>query len=54
MADVIVFDPDLPWIVDLDDLQSRSKNSPFETARMQGKVVRTLIAGRTVYEYVDA
>ena len=54
VADVIVFDPDLPWIVDLDDLQSRSKNSPFETARMQGKVVRTLIAGRTVYEYVGA
>jgi dihydroorotase len=50
-ADVIVIDPDLPWIVDRDQLRSKSKNTPFDEARMQGRVVRTIVAGRTVFEY---
>jgi len=51
-ADVIVFDPDLPFIVDPESLKSRSRNTPFDGARMQGKVLRTVVAGATVYEYV--
>ncbi len=31
-------------------LRSRSKNTPFEGARFQGRVLRTLVAGRTVYQ----
>jgi len=50
-ADVVYFDPDMPWIVDADELSSRSKNTPFENARMQGRVLRTIVAGRTVYDY---
>ncbi|HWM80619.1 MAG TPA: dihydroorotase [Pseudolabrys sp.] len=50
-ADVIVIDPDLPWIVDRDQLRSKSKNTPFDEARMQGRVVRTIVAGRTVFEH---
>ena len=49
-ADLIVVDPDAPWIVDADKLRSRSKNTPFADARMQGQVLRTLVAGHTVYE----
>ena len=50
-ADLIVVDPDVPWVVDAAALRSRSKNTPFEDARFQGRVLRTLVAGRTVYEY---
>jgi dihydroorotase len=51
-ADVIVFDADMPWVLDPDELKSKCKNTPFDEARMTGRVVRTIVAGRTVYEYV--
>jgi dihydroorotase len=51
-ADVIVIDADVPWVLDPTDLKSKCKNTPFDEARLQGRVVRTIIAGRTVYEYV--
>ena len=50
-ADLVLFDPDEPWVVNKDLLRSRSKNSPFDEARMQGRVLRTVVAGETVYEY---
>ena len=50
-ADLIVVDPGAPWVCDGDKLRSRSKNTPYEGARFQGRVLRTLVAGRTVYEY---
>ncbi|MFA6265164.1 MAG: dihydroorotase [Pseudolabrys sp.] len=49
-ADVIVIDTDVPWIVNPDELKSKCKNTPFDEARMTGRVVRTIVAGRTVYE----
>ena len=51
-ADVIVIDAEVPWVLDPTDLKSKCKNTPFDEARLQGRVVRTIIAGRTVYEYV--
>ena len=51
-ADVIVIDLDAPWVLDPDELKSKCKNTPFDEARLQGRVVRTIVAGRTVYEYV--
>lgn len=51
-ADVIVIDLDVPWIVDREMLKSKCKNSPFDEAKFQGRVTRTIVAGRTVYEYV--
>jgi dihydroorotase len=51
-ADVIVIDPDVAWLVDPAELKSRCKNTPFDEARLDGRVVRTIVAGRTVYEYV--
>jgi dihydroorotase len=50
-ADLILFDPDEPWVVNKDLLKSRSKNTPFDEARMQGRILRTVVAGETVYEY---
>lgn len=48
-ADLIVVDLDYPWVVREEDILSRSKNTCFEGARLQGKVLQTLVAGRTVY-----
>ena len=53
-ADVIVVDLDVPWVLDPDELKSKCKNTPFDEARLQGRVVRTIVAGRTVYEYVSS
>jgi dihydroorotase len=50
-ADLVVFDPDAPFMVDKARLRSRSKNTPFDEARMQGIVTRTIVAGRTVFPY---
>ena len=48
-ADMILFDPDEPWVLEEDELRSRSKNTAFEGARFQGRVLKTIVAGRTVY-----
>jgi dihydroorotase len=51
-ADVIVVDLDVPWVLDPNELKSKCKNTPFDEARMQGRVVRTIVGGRTVYDFV--
>ena len=48
-ADMIVVDPHRPWVVEERKLRSRSKNTAFEGARLQGMVLQTLVAGRTVF-----
>ncbi|MER2605861.1 MAG: dihydroorotase [Siculibacillus sp.] len=48
-ADLAVIDPGMPWLLDRQRLASRSKNTPFEDARFVGRVVRTLVGGRTVH-----
>jgi dihydroorotase len=53
-ADVIVVDIDDPWVLDPADLKSKCKNTPFDEARLQGRVLRTIVAGRTVFEYAAA
>jgi dihydroorotase len=51
-ADVIVIDLDTPWVLDPADLKSQCKNTPFDEARFSGRVARTIVNGRTVYEHV--
>lgn len=53
-ADLLLFDPDVPWVVDREQLRSRSKNSPFDESKMQGRVLRTMVAGKCVYQYGEA
>ncbi|TIO59307.1 MAG: dihydroorotase, partial [Mesorhizobium sp.] len=48
-ADLALVDLDEPWIVSESGLHSRSKNTCFEGARLQGKVLQTMVAGRTVF-----
>ncbi|MEH3119773.1 MAG: dihydroorotase [Methylorubrum populi] len=48
-ADLVLIDPDLPYLLDKRHLKSRSKNSPFDEARLQGAAVLTLVGGRIVH-----
>jgi len=48
-ADLVLIDPDVPYILDKRRLKSRSKNSPFDEARLQGAAVLTLVGGRVVF-----
>jgi dihydroorotase len=50
-ADLILVDLEEPWVVNKDLLRSRSKNSPFDEAKMQGRVLRTIVGGETVFEF---
>ncbi|MGO4406480.1 dihydroorotase [Bosea sp. RAF48] len=49
-ADLVLFDPEAPFVVDKRKLKSRAKNSPFDEARLEGIVAATIVAGRVVYE----
>jgi dihydroorotase len=49
-ADLIVFDPDAPYVLDKRQLRSRSKNTPFDEARLEGQVTITMVAGRIVFD----
>ena len=48
-ADLVLFDPDAPFVLDRFKLHSKSKNTPFDGARMQGKVRATYVGGEKVY-----
>ena len=48
-ADLVLCDLNAPVKIDADKLVSKSKNSPFDGRRLQGKVLRTVVDGRTVY-----
>jgi dihydroorotase len=49
-ADLVIFDPDRVWKVEAATLLSKSKNSPFDERPVQGRVLRTIVDGRTVFE----
>lgn len=48
-ADLIVFDADYAWKIDRADFWSKTKNSPFDERPTQGRVMATIVAGRTIY-----
>jgi dihydroorotase len=50
-ADLVLIDLDTPFVVSPELLRTRSKNTPFDEARLQGRALMTLVAGRPVYNY---
>jgi dihydroorotase len=48
-ADLVLFDPDVPFVLDRTTLKSKSQNTPFDGQRMQGRVQATYVAGREIY-----
>lgn len=44
-ADLLLFDPEMPWRIDSDHMASRAGNTPFDGLPVQGKVLRTIKGG---------
>jgi len=52
-ADLVLFDPDKPWTIDVDMLRSKSLNAPYDDHPVQGRVLRTVVRGRCVYDATE-
>jgi len=48
-ADLVIFDMNKPVVVDKNKMHSKSKNTPFNGIKLKGKVIRTILKGKTVY-----
>ena len=48
-ADLVLFDTGAPFVLDRMTLRSKSKNTPFDGQRLQGRVLRTFVGGAEVY-----
>lgn len=48
-ADLVLFDPDAPFVLDRNNLRSRSKNTPFDGATLQGRIIGTWVGGKRVF-----
>ena len=48
-ADLLQFDLEAPWVVDSTKFHSMSKNTPFDGRPVQGRALRTIVDGRTLY-----
>lgn len=49
-ADITVFDPDEPWVVDPRRFFSKSANCPWAGQRLRGRVRKTFVGGLLVYD----
>ncbi len=49
-ADITIIDPDVEYVIDVNQFQSLGRNSPFDGWRLKGKPVLTMVDGRIVFE----
>ncbi|WDM85083.1 dihydroorotase [Ehrlichia sp. JZT12] len=49
-ADLIILDLDQEWVIDISKFSSKSKNSPFHNRKVKGRVLRTIVSGKTIYK----
>ncbi|MGP1394343.1 MAG: dihydroorotase [Inquilinaceae bacterium] len=49
-ADLVLFDPDRPWRIDVEAFRSKSRNSPFDGRPVTGRVHRTVVDGRAMFQ----
>jgi dihydroorotase len=52
-ADLVLFDPDVPFVLNRFNLRSKSKNTPYDEARMEGRVLGTWVGGVRVFDYTQ-
>lgn len=50
LADIVLFDPEMTWTVEAENFHSKSRNTPFDGLKLTGRVVRTILGGKTVFE----
>ena len=54
VADLCLFDPQAPWVVDDDSLLSQGKDTPYHGRELLGRALMTVVGGRIVYERAAA
>ncbi|RYY45330.1 MAG: dihydroorotase, partial [Sphingomonadales bacterium] len=47
-ADLIVLDPETPWIIDTARMAARAGNTPFDKLPVQGKALRLFKGGTEI------
>lgn len=49
-ADIVVFDPDSEYEIDVNTFESKGKNTPFNGKKVKGRVKYTICSGKIVYK----
>ena len=49
-ADFAIFDPDISWTIKTGDMHSSAGWTPFDGMTVEGKIIRTILRGETVYD----
>jgi dihydroorotase len=49
-ADLVLFDPELEWMVDTAEFASKGRNTPLEGTKLKGRVVATIAAGKIIHQ----
>ncbi len=49
-ADLVLIDLESEWEIDSQKFYSKSKNSPFDGFKVKGRAIKTVVAGKIVYE----
>ena len=49
VADLCLFDPDLPWVVDDATLLSQGKDTPYQGRELLGRAMMTVVGGRIAF-----
>ena len=49
-ADIVVIDPDAQYVIDKESFKSKARNTPFDGMSVFGRIERTLVNGKTVYQ----
>jgi dihydroorotase len=49
-ADLIIFNLNSPWRIEIDNFLSDNHNSPFDNRPVQGRISETIVNGKTVYK----
>ena len=52
-ADIVLFDPDSAWTVNVDKFASMGRNTPLHGVELRGRVAATIAGGRVVFEEPD-
>ncbi|SVE51100.1 uncharacterized protein METZ01_LOCUS503954, partial [marine metagenome] len=52
-ADILIFNPTHEYSIDISKFHSKSKNSPFDGWEVKGKVIHTIVRGKTVYSATE-
>jgi dihydroorotase len=48
-ADLVLFDPDIAWVIDPDKFESKTGNTAFDERPTQGRALMTVLDGRVIH-----